>query len=57
MKQHIEGKKMNVTTRNFPLAVEELRKKWKIKDGGDVYAFFTTNIKNEKIALLCSKVS
>ena len=52
----LEGKKMNVTTRNFPLSVEDIRKKWKIKDGGDTYAFFTTNIKNEKIVLVCTKV-
>lgn len=51
----LEGKKMNVTVRNFPLSVEDIRKKWKIKDGGDTYAFFTTNIKNEKVVLVCSK--
>ncbi len=56
IKQHIEGNKMNVTVRNFPLQVEELRKKWKIKDGGDTYAFFTTNMKNEKIVVLCGKI-
>ena len=51
----LEGKKMNVTVRNFPIAVTEIQKKWKIKDGGDTYAFFTTNNNNEKIVLLCSK--
>lgn len=51
-----EGTKMNITVRNFPLSVEELRKKWKIKDGGNTYAFFTTNLENEKIMLLCSKI-
>jgi hypothetical protein len=51
----LEGKKMNVTVRNFPLAVEDIRKKWKLKDGGDTYAFFTTNLKNEKVVLVCSK--
>jgi predicted transposase YbfD/YdcC len=56
IKKYVEGKTMNVTTRNFPLSVEELRKKWKIKDGGDTYAFFTTNIKNEKIIVLCAKI-
>lgn len=55
MKQYIEGKKMNVTARNFPLQVTDILKKWKIKDGGDVYAFFTTNIADEKVVLLCSK--
>lgn len=56
VKKHIEGKKMNVTTRNFPLNVPEIKKKWKIKDGGDIYAFFTTNLNNDKIVLLCSKI-
>ena len=55
MKQHIEGKKMNVTARNFPLQVPDILKKWKIKDGGDTYAFFTTDKNNEKIVLLCIK--
>ncbi len=51
----LEGKKMNITTRNFPVSVEELRKKWKIRDGGDVYAFFTTNAQDDKVVLVCSK--
>lgn len=52
----LEGQKLNITTRNFPIAVAELRKKWKLKDGGDRYAFFTTNLNNDKIVLLCSKI-
>jgi len=48
-------KKANVTTRNFPLSVGDLRKKLKIKDGGDSYLFFTTNLNNEKIIIICSK--
>ena len=56
LKKHLEGKKMNITTRNFPLTVEEIRKKYKIADGGTVYAFFTTNINNEKIILICTKI-
>jgi hypothetical protein len=56
LKKHFEGKKMNITTRNFPLTVEEIRKKYKIADGGTVYAFFTTNINNEKIVLICTKI-
>lgn len=55
MKQYTEGKKMNITVRNFPLSVEDIRKKWKIKDGGNTYTFFTTNAKNEKIVLICTK--
>lgn len=56
VKKHLEGKKMNITVRNFPISVEEIRKKWKIKEGGNEYCFFTTNINNEKIALLCEKI-
>lgn len=54
--KYLKGKKMNVTTRNFPLQVEEIRKKHKIADGGNVYSFFTTNQNNEKIVLLCTKI-
>lgn len=53
--KQIEGRKMNITVRNFPIQAEEIRKKLKIKDGGDTYAFFTTNMHNEKIIILCSK--
>lgn len=56
LKKHIEGKKMNITTRNFPLTVEEIRKKHKIAEGGNVYTFFSTNINDEKIVLICNKI-
>lgn len=56
IKAHLLNKKMNVTTRNFPLKVEEIKKKHKISDGGTVFAFFTTNLNNEKIVLLCEKI-
>jgi len=56
IKKHIEGKKMNITTRNFPLSVEEIRKKHKIAEGGNKYTFFSTNINDEKIVLICNKL-
>jgi hypothetical protein len=56
MKSFLKDKKANVTTRNFPESVESIRTKWKIKEGGDLYCFFTTNINNDKIVLLCSKL-
>ena len=43
--------KANITTRNFPLSVHELRQKFHIKDGGDCYLFFTTTIHNQKIMI------
>jgi hypothetical protein len=56
MKQSLENQKANITTRNFPDSVESIRKKWKIKDGGNLYCFFTTDVNNTKIVLLCSKL-
>ncbi len=53
----LENTKANVTTRNFPLKVEEIRKKHKIKDGGDSYVFFTTDLNNDKIVVICKKIT
>ena len=47
----------NITTRNFPETVEDLRKKFNIKDGGDSYLFFTTDVENKKIVILASKMA
>ena len=56
LKQNLQNQKSNITTRNFPETVENIRKKWKIKDGGNQYSFFTTDINNQKIVLLCTKI-
>jgi hypothetical protein len=56
IKPYLFNKKLNISCRNFPLKPEELRVKWKIKDGGEDYVFFTTNHKNEKIVLFCTKL-
>lgn len=50
------NQKANITTRNFPETVENIRKKWKIKDGGNLYCFFTTDTDEKKIVLLCTKI-
>lgn len=52
----ISGQKANVTARNFPEDVASLRKRWKLTDGGDRYFFFTTDVHNRKIVLLCAKI-
>ena len=49
--------KANITTRNFPETVEQIRKKTRIKDGGNKFLFFTTNLNEEKIVLVCSKLN
>ncbi|TXD85051.1 class I SAM-dependent methyltransferase [Subsaximicrobium wynnwilliamsii] len=48
--------KANISTRNFPESVEQLRKKFKISDGGEQYLFFTTTMEDQKIVVVCSKI-
>ena len=56
LKKRFGESKANITIRNFPKKVDELRKDLNIKDGGDVYLFFTTNRTGEKVCLVCGKV-
>lgn len=44
-------KKANVVSKNFPIKVEEIKKKFKIKDGGDDFLFFTTNANENHIVV------
>ena len=55
IKRILGNTKANITVRNFPESVSSLRKKFNIKDGGDTYAFFTTNANNEKVVVICEK--
>ena len=57
MKNELENKHANITTRNFPDTVENIRKKWKIKNGGNIYCFFTTDKNDNKIVLICTKIN
>ena len=54
-KKLLEKQQINASTRNFPESVIQLKKKFKFKDGGDVYVFFTTNHNNEKVVIFCKK--
>ena len=47
--------KANISVRNFPLSPEQLRKRLKIKDGGDIYLFATTTDKEEHIIYVTGK--
>ncbi|MFZ6664273.1 THUMP-like domain-containing protein [Peijinzhouia sedimentorum] len=49
-----EGK-ANITTRNFPETVAAVRRRTKIKDGGDIYIFATTLLDRKPVFLLCKK--
>lgn len=48
-------KKANITVRNFPATVVELRKRIKLGEGGSVYLFATTLSKEEKVLIRCEK--
>lgn len=47
--------KANISIRNFPESVNQIRAKFNINDGGETYLFFTTNINNSKMVLKCIK--
>lgn len=47
--------KANITTRNFGLTVAEIRKRFKVSEGGDDYLFFTTLSDGKKVVIKCIK--
>lgn len=48
--------KANISTRNFPMKPEEIKKKLGLQDGGEYYLFATENTEKQKIVLICRKV-
>ncbi len=46
----------NIAVRNFPLTADQLRKKLKLKDGGDTYLFATTAANGEHLLYICRKI-
>ena len=48
-------RKANITVRNFPATVADLRKRLKLAEGGDIYLFATTLNDGQKVLLRCSK--
>lgn len=56
VKELLEGeKKANLTVRNFPASVAELRKRLKLSEGGNIYLFATTLADGQKVLIRCSK--
>ena len=49
-------KKANVTVRNFPATVAELRKRIHLAEGGDTYLFASTLNNGQKVLIRCEKV-
>ena len=58
LKRHLSGiTKANIATRNFPLSVAELRKRLKLKDGGETYIFATTLSDESHVLVITNKNS
>lgn len=51
LKKDFGGKQMNVISRNYPLRPEEVRKKFKIKDGGEEFLIAFSGMKSKHIVL------
>ncbi|MCR4603116.1 MAG: class I SAM-dependent methyltransferase [Prevotella sp.] len=49
-------KQANITTRNFPLSVEALRKRLKISEGGSNYLFATTLVNGNRTIFVCQRI-
>ncbi len=49
--------KANISTRNFPINVAQIRKKHRIADGGSAYLFFTTDANGNRLVLSCTKIN
>ena len=49
-------KQANIISRNFPLSVEELKKRHQLEDGGHSYLLFTTAYENQLIVLHCERI-
>ena len=56
LKKLIPSQTANITTRNFPETVAQIRKKTGLKDGGNQFLFFTTDCNQKHIVLICNKV-
>ena len=56
LKRHLAGiTQANIATRNFPLSVAELRKRLKLRDGGDTYIFATTLADERHVLIIAEK--
>ena len=56
LKRHLSSiTKANIATRNFPLSVAELRKRLKLKDGGETYIFATTLSDESHVLVITEK--
>lgn len=56
IKNHILNNKVNIITRNYPLTPQEIKTKYKIIDGGELYLICFKNKEEKPITLLCKRI-
>jgi 16S rRNA G966 N2-methylase RsmD len=54
--QLLKASKANISIRNFPEPVQQIRKKLGLQDGGDLYLFATTDQNNKRVIIITRKV-
>ena len=55
LKKFFPDNKANVTVRNFPKSVAQIRKETSLKDGGNFYIFFITDLNDKLKVIICKK--
>jgi len=57
IEKYIEDGKLNVAVRNFKETPQQIKKRLKIKDGGEYQAFFTTILNNKQVCVICKRIN
>ena len=57
LQEALPGKKANISTRNFPINADEIRKKFQLKDGGEFTLFAFREFSNKNRVVLAKKIS
>ena len=57
LQEVLPGKKANISTRNFPINADEIRKKFQLKDGGEFTLFAFRDFSNKNRVVLAKKIS
>ncbi|CAN5457752.1 hypothetical protein BH23BAC1_BH23BAC1_02420 [soil metagenome] len=52
----LPAKKANITVRNFPYSVQEIRNKTGVKEGGEIYLFATTDLNGKPVIIVTNKI-
>lgn len=56
-KQFADIDRANVAVRNFPMTAVQLRRRLKLRDGGDTYVFGTTDERDNHLIMVCTRLA